>query len=196
MSHIFKLPPLKMFLGILGIEAIFSLTDLSVIPGVMAMAKSTSHIFPVIENLLRNPLVPPSVIPYVALTCVLIPAKVYVAYLLILQLSPKEKAFWASFPSGNATLTRKIFSSIWVLLSCGLCAWFLFRYGESTYINTNTPPRSAITKFHLVISGGLRMWLGWAVMHLAVVAYILGLLLAFVDEWIRFIFDSKISNEE
>lgn len=197
MNRIFQLPPLKVFLWILGIEAIFSLIDLSVIPGVMAMAKSTAIIFPVIENLLLNPLVPPEVIPYVALTSVLIPAKVYVAYLLILRLPPEEKAFWASFPSSDATVGRKISSTVWVLLICILFVWWLiFQYGGAWYYNTDTPPRSAIAKFHLVIAGGLRMWLGWALMHLALLALVLGLILAFVDEWIRFIFNLNKMEKE
>lgn len=196
MSDIHKQPQFKIFLWILGIEAIFSLIDLSGIPGVMAMAKSTGIIFPVIENLSRNPLVPPAAIPYVALTCVLLPAKVYVAYLLILRLPPEEKAFWASFPSSDATLTRKIFSSIWVFISSVGFLWYVVGYGDTGYYNTDIPPRTAIAKFHLLIAGGLKMWLGWAVMHLALLALVLGLMLAFADEWIRFIFNLNKTDEE
>lgn len=160
MNRIFQLPPLKVFLWILGIEAIFSLIDLSVIPGVMAIAKSTAIIFPVIENLLLNPMVPPEVIPYVALTSVLIPAKVYVAYLLILRLPPEEKAFWASFPSSDATVGRKISSTIWVLLICMMFVWWLmFLYGGAWYYNTDTPPQISNRK----ISSCYR----WRVTHVA-----------------------------
>ncbi len=141
MSNILKLPPSKIFLWILGIEAIFSLIDLSVIPGVMALAKSTGSIFPVVENLLHNPLVPSETIPYVALTCALTPAQVYVAYLLTLQLPPEEKAFWASFPSGDATVSRKIFSSIWVFLASVGFLWYAGTYGDTGYFNTDIPPQ-------------------------------------------------------
>jgi hypothetical protein len=72
-----------------------------------------------------------------------------------------------------------------LILSVGF-AWYVFIYGDTLYFDTNVPPISALAKYQLVGAGGIQMWLGWSVMHLAMMTLVLGLLIAFVDEWFHF----------
>lgn len=186
MKNILKLPPLTVFLGIMCIEAILSLIDLSVLPGAMLMTMTAGKFLPVVDNFMRNTSVPSSVAPYIAMTCALTPVKVFVAYLYISQLPPSEKSVIVSFPSSHATISRKIFSTFLVLmLSVGI-GWYVFSYGDTSYFNTDVPPGTALAKNHLVSTGGIQMWLGWSVMHLSILSLLLGLLISFVDEWLRF----------
>lgn len=194
MKKILKLPPLTILAGILGLEAILSLMDLSVLPGAMLMTMTAGKFLPVVDNFMRNTAVPSSVAPYIALTCVLTPVKVFVAYLYVVRLPPREKSLIVCFPSSHATISRKIFGTFLVLMLSVGFAWYASIYGDTSYFNTDVPPGSALAKYHLVSAGGIRMWLGWSVMHLAMMTLVLGLLVAFVDEWFRFLEKFKARN--
>lgn len=182
MKNILKLSPSNLFLGILGFEAIISLINLSVIPGVMPVVQVIGNVLPVVDNFMHKTIVHPSVAPYIALTSALLPLKVFVAYILVLQLSPEDKLTLISFPSSNATVVRKIYGTILVLILNVGFVWYVFSYGDAGYFDSDSPPGSAASKYRLVSEGGIKMWLGWAVMHLVCLALVLGLLLAFVDE--------------
>lgn len=188
--------PSALFIGIIGFEAIFSLMDLSMFPGVMPVTKVLGYIFPVINNFTFNSSVSSSVAPYIALTCALTPVKAFVAYFLVMQLSPRDKSLVVNFPSSNASLPRKVFSTFLVLILNAGIAWYVFNFGDSSYFNTDVSLNSAAAKYRLVSAGGIQMWLGWAVMHLTIMALLLGLLVAFVDEWFRFPFNFKYIDKE
>jgi hypothetical protein len=163
----------------------------------MSIAKNTGIIFPVVNNFMGNTTVSSSVVPYIALTCALMPVKIFISYLLILRLSPRDKMLLVSFPSSQTTIAKKIYSTLLVVLLNAGFWWYVFiTYGEASYFNTNIPPKTAIIKFHLVSHGGIQMWLGWSVMHLAMMALLLGLLAVFVDEWIHILFNFNNTIKE
>jgi len=181
---------------ILALEALFSFFDLSRIPGMMHMVEAIGVVIPVVANFLTNTAVKSNVAPYVALTCLLMPVKIFFTYLMILRLSSKDKALVICFPSSDATVIKKSVSFVLLfLLTVGMSWYVFFSYGDSSYFTSSDLPRSAIAKYRLVSASGIEMWFGWSVMHLTVMSFLLGLQLVFLIDWLRGVFNLKENRE-
>lgn len=176
----------NVFLFVLAIEAVLSVIDLSKIPGAVVFAEIVGSYVPVVSHFLSNPSANQDVAPYIAITVLLLPLKAYLAFGVVARLSREDKEKVVYFPSSEASFPRKILSSaIAIALNVGLAWYVLFQFGEIDYFSSPDIPRGAITKYHLVSSSGIQMWLGWSVMHLVVLAFLMGVLLAFAIEWIQ-----------
>ena len=181
-----KAHPASIFVLILALEAIFSLLPIAKIQALVFITEGLGAVVPVVSNFMANVAATQNVAPYVALTCLLMPLKVFAAYLIILRLSPEDKRLVLHFPSSDAAIGRRIFSSTLLFLLTIGAAWYVFSYGDS-YFGSTDAPRSANLKYHLVAEGGIGMWLGWPLMHLTPASFLFGLFVAFIVEWFQLI---------
>lgn len=180
--------PYRLLISILVLEAILSLLNLLYIPGVLSLTAWMSAILPVVENIKADATVHPNVAPYIAMTSLLLPIKVFAAYLMMLRQSPRDKELVGYFPSSNATLPRRVISSVLlILLSMGVGWYVFFSYGGE-YFHSPDALRSAKDKYHLITGGGIGMWLGWSLMYLLPITFLLGLLVTFFVEWFHRLF--------
>lgn len=185
MSTIIKSDPGRLFILVLAFEAILSIGNLSSYSSALFLAESLSGIFPVVGNFLSNPTSNPDVAPYIGLTFLLMPLQIYAAYFIIARHTKADKAHIASFPLSDAGPARKIISSIFVLLLNVGFIWYVLFYGNDFFTSSDTT-RNIAAKYRLVNGGGIGMWIGWSVMHLIVLVFLMGLLLVFVTDWLRY----------
>ena len=180
-----KANPGQLFILILAFEAILSIGNLSHYSSTLFLAESVRSVFPVVGNFLSNPTSNPDVAPYIALTLLLMPLKIYAAYFIIMRFSKSDKTHIAYFPLSNASIARKIISSIFVLLiTLGLIGFVLF-YGDDFYTSSEATRRIR-ANYRVVSEGGIGMWIGWSVVRLIVLASVMGLLFVFIAEWFSF----------
>lgn len=175
--------PIWLLATTLVIEAILSVSELSRTPGVMSLTKVVGDVFPAVTNFMLAPSASPNVAPYLALTILLMPVKVYFAYRILLRFSRTELGNLATLPSSNSSLARRLMSSLFVIvLSVGFFYAVFFTSGNE-YFTSQEALRSAAAKYRLILTGGIWMWVSWSILELMVVVFLLGLLFVFVVEW-------------
>lgn len=178
--------PSLLYIVVLTLEALLAVTDLSQFSGAVDFAKYTGQFIPVVRNFLSDASSDPNVAPFIALTFALLPVKIYASCIIFFRHKESDKALIASFPSSASSTVKKIYSTALVFLMNALCVLYILFYGDGFYTSSSVT-RSITNKYYLVSEGGVGMWLGWSVMHLTVMAFVVGLLFVFIIEWLRLI---------
>lgn len=177
------------FIGLLALEALLSIIDLSNISIVNALSKSLSEIFPVVMHfdgeaknfqIARN---------YIAVTILLLPGKILFGYL------------WLQHKRGEALRTvlvspysenRSLFAKVIFLV--GICAitlgasWYvLWGFGDDSFGDYTRSLLSQRNKYALVLRNGLPMWLSWALMHMMILGFAWGAFVLTIKEWLGYL---------
>jgi hypothetical protein len=174
-----------LFTILLVLEALLSVLELHRIPGIISLTKGIGAIFPVVTNFMLAPSISPNVAPYLALTILLMPIKVYLAYRILLRLSKADIRDLVTLPSSEASFARKLISLTFVItLNVGCGYYVLFAYGGEYFVSPDAL-RSAVAKYRLISGGGIWMWVSWSVFYLSLFASLIGMLSLFIVEWWR-----------
>ena len=187
--------PIRWFWILMGIEAILSLIGLSRFPFLVALAESVQGALPVVGNILHYPNASPDTAPYLAFTTLfIVPVKVYAIYFIIDQDSAKSKAAIGYYPLSDASLIRKVRTTIFVLLLCSLFIWYsLIQYGSIFFVTTSSLGKEVV-KFNSICRGGIGMWFSWSLTLVLPLITAIGMLFVFTIEWIKFIRDKQLGD--
>lgn len=181
----------RWLIGLFGVELVFAFVSLDKFAAGDYISDVLGQFFPIITNfdvlsvqshVARN---------YIALTLLLLPIKMILAYWWIQELPRKTKDILLTTPytSGRSWVAKTLFLIAISAFAVGISWYVLFTIGD-----TSTGNASEKHKHALILANGFRMWIGWVLAYTLPFSLLLACLIAVLRDWALFFFGYKSNN--
>lgn len=159
--------PWLVLIGTLAVEAVLSSVDVSRFHFLRSLAQAIGTVVPVVKSHLATVTSTGVLGVFLGLTMILLPIKVWGAYLLMRGAGARDM----DLTMGSSSKARGLLNALFLLILCiGGTLYVLVAFGDQSYFQADAPS-SAVLRYAFLTTGGLATWFSWSVATQGVIAF-------------------------